>query len=250
MYHIKLSPKWSAASKRIALLAMVAVLSACPLQGLRQEQAVQPLKSQISVMEETIAQQRRRIMELELGLLAKQSEVEGLSSIQEETVHEVVRLKAKLRSRHSKAEIVANLVEAKLALQGLQSVEGQEIQAESLKRARQYIAMSEAELENGNYEGASYLVGQARASLAAADALPDEQLQSNPKMTAFAAPVAMRVRQRSNVRAGPGTDKKVLYQLKAGTAVEATGYRRLWVQVKGSDDSRGWIHYSLLQTTP
>ena len=240
-----LVPKW------IVLLVVAAMLQACELQSVKKEgQATQPSTSQLSQLEETVALQQRQIMELEIRLIAKQSEIDKLSSIQEETINEVVRLKAKLRSRHSKADIVANLAEAKLLLKSLQAETGQHLQAELLKRAGQYISMSETALEKGNYDGASYLIGQARVSLATSDSDPEEQLENNAKITVFSIPVPMQVKQLSNVRAGPGMAQKVMYRLKSGTSVLATGYRGLWVQVNGENGIRGWIHYSLLETIP
>ena len=251
MFQIQSHQRLSLVLKWIVLLAFVGMLQGCQLQSVKKEgQATQPSSSQLSQLEETVALQQKQIMELELRLIAKQSEIDKLSSIQEETINEVVRLKAKLRSRHSKADIVANLAEAKLLLKSLQAETGQHLQAELLKRAGQYISMSEAALEKGNYDGASYLIGQARVSLATSNSDPEEQLENNAKITVFSIPVPMQVTQLSNVRAGPGMAQKVVYRLKSGTALLATGYRGLWVQVNGENGIRGWIHYSLLETIP
>lgn len=250
MFHRQPNQRLSLLPKRIALLTVAAALSACQLQGFKKEkQATLRPATPMSRLEATVALQRARIMELELLLLAKQSEIHKLSSTQEHTIQEVVRVKAKLRSRNSKAETVANLAEVKLTLESLQAGKGQNLQAKPLERARQYISMGEAALENGNYDGAFYLIGQARASLAAADTNPEEHLESNAKRTVFPLPVPMKVTQRCNVRAGPGLEKKVLYRLNAGAVVLATGYRGLWIQVKGGNDTKGWIHYSLLKTS-
>jgi len=44
--------------------------------------------------------------------------------------------------------------------------------------------------------------------------------------------------------------QEVLYRLKSGTSVLATGYRGFWVQVNRENEIGGWIHYSLLETSP
>jgi hypothetical protein len=168
-----------------------------------------------------------------------------MSLVQEQAIQEVVRVKAKLRSRNSKAETVANLAEVKLALQGLQTQDAQYSDVEGLERARQYVAMSEAALDEQNYDGAFYLIGQAKA-LFTSMALPEERPEANSNSQIFSIPVRMTVTQRCNVRTGPGTDKRVLTQLDAGTTVLAVGYRQLWVRIQQQDDTTGWIHYSLL----
>lgn len=236
---------------RALLLTVACGLSACQLQEVREaEQADPPSTDQIAELEETIDRQKTTIMGLELRLLAKQSEVQNLSASQEQAIQEVVRVKAKLRSRDSKAETVANLAEAKLALSALQAKKTGGIKATALERADQYLAMSEAALKNGNYDGASYLIGQAKSSLHAAHMSPDEPSESADSSTTFSLPVPMTVRQRCNVRAGPGLNEKVLYQLTAGKAVLATGYQGLWVQISDDNTSAGWIHFSLLKSNP
>ena len=187
-------------------------------------------------------------MQLELQLVAKQSEITRLSSAQEQAVQELVRLKSKLRSRNSKAETVANLAEVKLALQAAQASGAGRQRDDGLKRAQQYIAMSEAALEENNYDGASYLIGQAKYSLRTSIEPPGEDPEGDSKTSHFALPVQMTVTRRSNVRAGPGTDSEVLATLDSGTSVSATGYRGLWVRIQRRKESTGWIHYSLLES--
>ena len=162
----------------------------------------------------------------------------------------MVRVKAKLRSHSSKAETVANLAEAKLALKGAQANKTGRLPANVLERADQYLAMSETELKSENYAGASYLIGQAKSSLQAENTSPGEPSQGSDDLTAFSLPVRMVVRQRCNVRAGPGLDTRVLYQLNAGKTVSATGYQGLWVKIRRDKRSAGWIHFSLLNDKP
>lgn len=233
--------------KSMALCLVGGSLSACALQGVTVDEA-SPVPSSPDVLrlKETISQQRRRILALELRLVAQQSEIQRLSSAQEQAIQEIVRVKAKLRSRSSKAETVAGLAEVKLTLQGLESEDYADFPTEALDRAKHYVAMSESALQEGNYDGASYLIAQARSSLRNAMASPDEDAENNQANT-FSVPVEMTVRQRSNVRNGPGMDRRVLRQMKAGTRVMATGYQGAWVRIRLSDDSSGWIHFRLLQ---
>lgn len=234
--------------KPIFLCLLVIFLSACTQQRINDggEPALQA-SAEAARLEEAVARQKNRIMQLELRLLARQSEIQRLSSAHDQAVQEIVRVKSKLRSRNSKAENVANLAEVKLALQSAQAVDSGDVQVEAMERAQQYVAMSEVALEERNYDGASYLIGQAKSSLRTSMASPDERSEGNRNTHSFFQPVRMTVTLRCNVRAGPGTDTKILTQLNSGTSVLATGYRELWVQIQTNDEITGWIHYSLLK---
>lgn len=234
----------------IGLALIAASLAACQPQWLRDEETVRRQDIQIAQLEDAVGRQKTRIMELELRLLSKESEIEKLSATQEQAIQEVVRVTAKLRSRNSKAETVADLAEVKLALDGLQTKMGSDSQSPSVERARQYLSMSKEALESGNVDGASYLIGQAKSSIRVAGSSSDEHAEDDGNMTAFSQPVSMTVVRKSNVRTGPGLDKKVLYQLDPGVSVSAVGYQGLWVRIQDTDESAGWIHYSLVKATP
>lgn len=233
--------------KLIFLYLLVAGFSACALRGVNDagEPAVRT-SADAAQRDATIRRQKNRIMQLELQLLSKQLEIQRLSSAREQAIQEIVRVKAKLRSRSSKAETVANLAEVKLRLQSIELNDRADYQVEGLKRAQQYIAMSEAALDEENYDGASYLIGQAQAYLRTSMDVPGKSSESDSKTHVFSPPIRMTVTQRCNVRAGPGTDQKILTQLHSGASVLATGYRDLWVRIQRPDSTTGWIHYSLL----
>lgn len=246
--HVR-GPRWRLRLlKLIFLYLLVASLSACALRVVKdaEEPAVQtPVDA--AQRDATIRRQRSHIMQLELRLLSKQSEIQRLSSAREQAIREVVRVKAKLRSRYSMAETVANLAEVKLRLQSIKMKGRADYQVEGLKHAQQYIAMSEVALDERNYDGASYLIGQAQSYLHTSMDLPVESSERNSKTHEFSPPIPMTVTQRCNVRAGPGTDQKILTQLRSGASVLATGYRDLWVRMQRKDGTIGWIHYSLLK---
>lgn len=244
------SCRWIPRLGNTALLCLLAAgLSACALQGVQVEKKpAQQTSEDIVRLEQTVNQQKRHVMQLELQLVAKQSEIERLSSAKDQAVQELVRLKSKLRSRNSKAETVANLAEVKLALQAAQASGAKRHRDDGLKRAQQYVAMSEAALEEGNYDGASYLIGQAKFSLRTSIEPSGEDAEVDGKTSPFALPVQMTVTRKSNVRAGPGTDTEVLATLDSGASVSATGYRGLWVRIQRKKESIGWIHYSLLES--
>lgn len=235
-------------SKPILLCLLTAGLSACALQSITEgEELAAQASDEVVRLEETIGQQKSSIMQLELQLLARQSEIKRLSSAQEQVIQEIVRLKSKLRSRNSKAETVANLAEVKLALQSAQTKDSRHLRGDGLERAQQYVAMSEAALEERNYDGASYLIGQAKYSLRTSLESRGGRSEGDSDANSFSLPVRMTVTQRCNVRAGPGTDTKVLAKLNSGSSVLATGYQDLWIRIQRKDETTGWVHYSLLK---
>jgi len=238
-------------SKPILLSLLVASLSACALQGVKEEKKpVAQTSDEVIRLEKIIDQQEREILRLELQLLAEQSEIQRLSSSQEQAIQEIVRLKSKLRSRNSKAETVANLAEVKLALQGRKTKGSKDYRGDGIERAQQYVAMSEVALEKGNYGGASYLITQAKYALRTSVELPDERPEDKGNVNSFSLPVRMTVVKKSNLRAGPGNTAEVLTQLNSGTTVLATGYRDLWVRIQRKDETIGWIHFNLLRADP
>jgi hypothetical protein len=234
-------------SKSILLCVLVATLGACKPSAFREadEPAVGPAP-EMARLQQTITRQRDLITQLELRLLAQQVEIHRLSALQEQAIQEIVRTKSKLRSRNSKAETVASLAEVKLAVQGLQAEGRSGVKVERLDRALQYVAMSEVALQEGNYDGASYLIGQARVSLRSSQTPTDAGLPGADDTHSFHVPLRMTVTERCNVRNGPGMGHRILTQLDPGATVSASGYRGLWVRIQTPDAIAGWIHYSLL----
>lgn len=207
-------------------------------------ETIDDLQAKTAVLKQSTFKQKERNLELQLQLLEKESRIAQLLQAHSQAVQEVVRAKARLRSRHSKAETVANLAELKLSLKNAQAQETGE-QPHALLRARQYLAMVEVELEQDNFEGASYLMEQARRSL--------EQMKSSENGTAnqdaaFPVPLKMKVARTANLRSGPNRKQRVLLQLKAGAQVSALDRNGLWIQVRTGDEKTGWVHFSLLKT--
>ena len=75
------------------------------------------LEQERSRLEKSLKKSRERNRELKLELLDRTALVHQLEAEKERAIEAVVQAKARLRSRQSKAETVANLAEMKLALQ-------------------------------------------------------------------------------------------------------------------------------------
>lgn len=206
-------------------------------------ETIATLQAQITLLKQRQATAREQQLELQLQLLEKQSRIAQLQQAHSQAVQEVVRAKARLRSRHSKAETVANLAELKLSLKNAQKRGDDSTPSTALLRARQYLAMAEAELEANNFEGASYLIDQARRSLGRADS-SDNNVSS--QSSAFPVPLKMKVKGTANVRSGANRKQRVLFQLHDGAQVSAIDRKGLWVHIRTADKKKGWIHFGLL----
>ncbi|MBW2171386.1 MAG: SH3 domain-containing protein [Deltaproteobacteria bacterium] len=49
-----------------------------------------------------------------------------------------------------------------------------------------------------------------------------------------------------NIREGPGTDAKVLFQAESGVSFKVVEKKGKWLRVKHADGDTGWIHDSLI----
>lgn len=198
---------------------------------------------------------QERIAELELRLLERDARIVQLEKrlaereqMIDETVQEVLRTKAKLRSRESRAEAASAMAEAEIAIDALRAEAGDSDSPE-LERAEARLRASAAEFEAGNYGGALYAAGQVQGHLREARARLHELDRLDPVAgeALFVTPVPMAVATRSNLRGGPGLEFEVVRTLDAGAAVLAHSYKGAWVRVRVPDGVVGWIHRPLLK---
>ena len=210
------------------------------------EKEITDLRAQVSQLKKQAAAQTKQSQELQLQLAEQHSRILQLQLALDQAVQEVVRAKARLRSRNSKAETVANLAELKLELENAGNKATNSRQQALLQRARQYLHMSEAALEENNYEGSSYLMTQARHTLAKLESPKSDKLDPE---SAFPVTVTMKTRKLSNIREEPNLKSKVLLQLPPGAEVSAIDREGLWVKVRTAEGKIGWAHFSLLKTS-
>src|SRR3990172_7814993 len=107
-------------------------------------------------------EQERRIAAMELQLLAKDAQIDGLTRQLDDARQEVVRAMARLRTLATRAEAASGMAEAELAVQSLRA------KAERSPPERgpgaQRLTLSGGEFANENYGGALYLANQAKAA--------------------------------------------------------------------------------------
>lgn len=208
------------------------------------DQEISNLKDKIDGLQKTVAAQTKQSLELQLQLAERHSIIQQLQLSLDQAIQEIVRAKARLRSRNSKAETVANLAELKQELKAAESGEVSSKQQSQIDRARHYLDMSENALEKNNYEGSSYLMGQARQALTQLASPKSSKTRSD---SAFPVPVPMKTRKLCNVRESANLKSKVLVQLKPGVDILAIDRKGLWVKVRTPEGETGWSHFSLLK---
>ena len=205
------------------------------------------LHEDISVLQYELASREVELMQLHIQLQNQEEAITRLSSSQEQAVQEVVRAKAMLRSHAGKAETVANIAEVSVMLQSYQGSESPAVRKQLLKRADQYLTMSEVELDKENYEGAAYLVGKARALVQTTGSSHGViRSGSGESEVIFFSPIRMKVVSVSNVREQASLQAKVLFRLDDSVQVRAIAYKGPWLRIKTGDGRMGWIYYKLV----
>jgi SH3-like domain-containing protein len=59
-------------------------------------------------------------------------------------------------------------------------------------------------------------------------------------------PTVITVKERCNVRSGPGTNHAVLFSVGSGIPFKIIGKKGNWIHIEHADGDRGWIHKSLV----
>ncbi|MEE9230412.1 MAG: SH3 domain-containing protein [Acidobacteriota bacterium] len=236
-----------------ALLSLVMVLfgSSCmkqPLSGPEElSRTLAQRDAMIRELEEENGQQSFQLIEMEA--LIKQLEQRLLSKqrLLDDTIREVVRVKAKQRSLESRAEAASEMAEAEIALKSFRDKAGKMNRPE-LTAAEQLLRMAAKEFENENLGGALYLVSQAKSQIKIGTLRLSErdQVEELEGEMPFAVPLPLMVNRRTNVREGPGRGFKVLVTLDEGTPITVYSTKGKWLRVKSDDGWSGWVHRSLV----
>jgi hypothetical protein len=212
----------------------------------RARATISTLQQEKAQLKKMLRKTRKQNQEMQLQLLDNTALVHQLKAQREQAIEEVVRTKARLRSRQSRAEAVANLAEVKLILQGTAARGTHPESMRALAEARELIGMAEQALNEDNLEGASYLMAEARQLLSAppgTDAAAPGRRQGE---ILFATPFDMEAQRKGNVRQKPGLQSEVLFQLNSGDRVRVLGRRGTWLNIRTGDRRTGWMHHNLL----
>lgn len=238
------------------VLALTIVLGGCVVNQPSEPEKVEPVQVVSkpsgfteSQLKQQVSELRNEVAKLELKLLEKQAEINQLQLSQQNAIREAVRTKAKLRSRSSKAEAVANMVETKMALKAIKVEQINEQEKRILKQANALIEMSDKALDEGNIDGASFLSSEARQLILNINLQKSSYDQADKGMAKiiFLTPLNMKTIKKSNVRVSPDLEGRILYKLERGQQVKALAHTDKWIHIEDSRRRKGWIYYQLLK---
>jgi hypothetical protein len=200
------------------------------------------------IIEDRIAALQLRVLEKDALVKSLRVQVSTQQVELDETIGEVVRSKAKLRSLDSRAQAASDMAEGEIALKAVKARYTGAEQPPAIALAEQLLSVSAREFEKQNYGGSLYLSGQARTKIRSTEV--QARLRGNldvlPGEVRFATPMELKVTKASKLRKAPGLDADVLATLQPGTAVLGLSYKGNWVRVECGDRSTGWVFQALL----
>ncbi len=188
-----------------------------------------------------------QVARLQIQLIERDVQLDGMQEQLDATRQEVVRNLAKLQSQASRAEAASGMAEAEIALQELRRTPGGDALPE-FTEAEARIQESAREFGTENYGGALYLATQARTHARNGQvrlrARGVESLRAGESL--FQLPVPFQTLGRSNVREGPGLGFAIRFTLGERAAVVGHSYTSQWVRVIDIDGREGWIFHTLV----
>ncbi len=184
---------------------------------------------------------QRKLSQMELRLAEADARIEELESRLDAARLEVVRTLGRSKGTASRAAAASGIAEAELAIQSPRGASSAD-----LAQARKLLQQGTAAFNEGNYAGAIYITDQAKALVAPDRRAAVSDLPPRSGEKTFASPVPFKAARRASVREGPGTNFKVLFTVKAGTALTGYSYADQWVRVAEETGRVGWISKELL----
>jgi hypothetical protein len=209
-------------------------------------------KAKIQRMSQDILNLNLSLFKSEALVYDLQRRAESQQQRLEAAIVEVVRAKAKLRSIESKAEAVSTLAETEIAVQALQSQRPtlDALYIEEMQVAEQLLNMSAKEFKAQNYGGALYLANQSKSQIRSIQQRRNRNVEGDALegVSPFSQPLPLIILKKSNLRQGPGLDKKILEVLDKGALVTGHGYKGNWIRIETQNGKSGWVFQSLIST--
>lgn len=162
---------------------------------------------------------------------------------------EVARAEVKLRRLATQADAASRLAEAEVVLKGMQAEAQAPHRASQIAQAQRLLDAGAESFAQGDYGAAVELAAQSQEIIdmpASGRRGPVPAARDAEEMP-LQAPLALRARIDSNLRAQPGRTEPVLSVLRRGTALQAHAYRGEWLHVHTDDGRAGWVYGSLLE---
>jgi hypothetical protein len=234
-----------------SVVLLVLILSGCSstngvdknMEMIRQNTALQEKNSEMAVELNT---RKAQTSSLQQQVFEKNAEIDRLKTMQKGLGKEVARIKTKMHVPESKAEAVTVLAEIETDINTAKERAAGDLR-QSFDKPDQLMAESKSQLDQGHYDRACSLAGEALEMVQAME-LKTETIIKQPKgpMVHFVFPLAMQLIKKSNIREYPSTNAQIRHSLDQKTRVTATGHDRSWIRIAINNQQLGWIHSSLL----
>ena len=184
---------------------------------------------------------QRQVDRLELRVAEKDARIEELETRLEAARKDVVQTLGRSQGTASRAEAASGIAEAELATQSPRGASSADV-----TQAKKLLKLGTEAFNGGNYAGALYLANQAKALVAPARRAAVTDLPPRSGEKTFASPVRFKAARSANIREGPGAGFKVLFTVKAGTALTGYSYTEQWIRVAEESGRGGWISREML----
>jgi hypothetical protein len=180
-------------------------------------------------------------------LFEKNAEINRLKTMQKGLGKEVARIKTKMHVPENKAEAVTVLAEVETDINTAKERAAGAGLPQSFDRPDQLMAESKSQLDQGHYDRACSLAGEALEIVQAMELKTETSAKPQKgRMVHFVYPLVMQLTKKSNVREYPSANAQILHVLDQKTRVTATGHDRTWIKIAINNQQLGWIHSSLL----
>ena len=236
----------------VPFLLFVLILSGCSSlddtdkksEMLQQNTALQVKNTEITA---ELAARKALTVALQHQLLEKNTEINRLKAMQKGLGKEVARRITKMRVPESKAEAVTVLAEVETDINTAKERAAGNGLRQSFDKPDQLMAESKSQLDQGHYDRACSLAGEALEMVQAMELKTETSVRprAGPAIH-FVFPLVMQLSRKSNVREYPNANAQIVRLLNQGTTVTATGFERRWIKIAINNKPLGWVHYSLL----
>jgi hypothetical protein len=235
-----------------SLVLLVLILSGCSstngvdknMEMIQQNTALQEKNSEMAVELNT---RKALAATMQQQLFEKNAEINRLKTMQKGLGKEVARIKTKMHVPENKAEAVTVLAEVETDINTAKERAAGAGLPQSFDRPDQLMAESKSQLDQGHYDRACSLAGEALEIVQAMELKTETSAKPQKgRMVHFVYPLVMQLTQKSNVREYPSANAQILHVLDQKTRVTATGHDRTWIKIAINNQQLGWIHSSLL----
>ena len=235
-----------------SLVLLVLILSGCSstngvdknMEMIQQNTALQEKNSEMAVELNT---RKALAATMQQQLFEKNAEINRLKTMQKGLGKEVARIKTKMHVPENKAEAVTVLAEVETDINTAKERAAGAGLPQSFDRPDQLMAESKSQLDQGHYDRACSLAGEALEIVQAMELKTETSAKPQKgRMVHFVYPLVMQLTKKSNVREYPSANAQILHVLDQKTRVTATGHDRTWIKIAINNQQLGWIHSSLL----